>query len=94
MQAEANAQAAGAPPRDLSSYSAWREEADRENLELLETYGTLLIGQHAGMTNALSLDAVLAAMWLEGVPRAEWRDRARRLVLVHGLYLEHTKERK
>ena len=84
----------GAPNRDLSGFSKWRADTSPENLELLEMYGSLLIGQYAGMGNALSLDAVMAALRIEGVPRAEWPERSRRLVFLHGLYVEATKDEK
>jgi hypothetical protein len=57
-------------------------------------YGSLLIGQYAGMGNALNLDAVMAAFQIEGVPREQWSGKARRLVYLHGLYVEATKDEK
>jgi len=87
-------QASGAPARDLSAFSQWREKADAENLELLEMYGSLLIGQFAGMGTALNLDAVVAAFRIEGTPRSAWPVMSRRLVMLHGLYNEATKDDK
>ena len=83
MDAEQNAIASGAPARDLSSWSEWRQEADPRDLWLLELYGTLLVGQHAGMTEALSLTAVVAALELHEVPREEWLEQVERLNLLH-----------
>lgn len=55
---------------------------------MIEIYGAMLIGQHAGMTAALSLTAVAAALELARIDPA-WRLYfAARLVRLHGIF-EH-----
>ena len=92
MRAEMNQRRDGGPARDLSSFSEWRQGAAPDNLDLLDMYESLLVGQFAGMGNALSLEAVIAAFRIDGIPRAEWSERARRLVLLHGLWLERAEK--
>jgi len=83
----------GAPPRDLSAYSAWRDEVDPANLGLITTYGSFLAGQFAGMGDALSLPAVQSTMEILNVEREERPEMARRLVLLHGLVRDAQKAR-
>ena len=77
----------GAPDRDLSEYSAWRETAQAENIELIAFYGNYLVGQFAGMGEALSLDAVRAALDIDAVPREDWPEMAQRLILLHSIVI-------
>lgn len=51
-------------------------------------YGSLLVGQYAGMTDALSLEAVEAAMRILSIPDDERPSLARRLIVLHGLVRE------
>lgn len=88
IRAEMNQRADGAPGRDLSGFTAWRETSDLENLELIGMYASYLYGQHAGMTDALSLPAVIAAMDILRVEQEERPELARRLILLHGLVRE------
>lgn len=83
---EANRAIEGAPPRDVSSYSEWRNSADPENLDLLSLYGRFLVGQYAGMTEMLALPSVVAALEINGVPRDQWPTTAERLLCLHGLF--------
>jgi len=83
----------GAPSRDLSDYSRWREEAEPDNLQLLELYGAFLVGQHAGMTDALSLPAVIAAMDIVDTDPGERAETARRLIVLHSIVREHERRR-
>lgn len=82
-ESEANRVADGAPPRDLSAYTRWRAEAKVENLEAMDFYERYLVGQTAGLGSGLSLDAVRAALEIDEVPRADWPERSRRLLLLH-----------
>lgn len=82
-------QCEGAPPRDLSFYSAWRTKASPENLDLISLYARKLVGQYAGISNALSLEAVRTALDLEGFPRQEWSEATDRLVKLHALFEEY-----
>lgn len=66
----------------------WHETVDPENLELLDIYGSLLVGQYAGMTDALSLEAVEAAMRILAIPKDERPTLARRLIVLHGIVRE------
>ena len=79
----------GAPGRNLDEYSAWRREACDENLRLLRIYGTWLVGQYAGMSEALSLQAVESALRIERVPPSERREVAERLMYLHLLWMQH-----
>lgn len=56
-----------------------------ENLELLEMYASYLAGQWAGMTDALSLEAVEATMRILSIPGDERPALARRLIVLHGI---------
>lgn len=74
----------------------WQDDADPENLDLIAMYGSFLFGQHAGMTDALNLPAVVAAMDLMDIERQDRPALARRLIFLHGLVREQqrTKEGK
>ena len=85
QRSEMLAVSGGAPPRDLSVYTAWRETADPANLGLIGTYSSYLVGQFAGMGDALNLSAVQSAMDILDVEREERPEMARRLVFLHGL---------
>jgi hypothetical protein len=78
---------------DDASLTGWREEIDPENADLLGMYGSLLYGQHAGMTDALSLPAVIAAMDILDTPKDERPALARRLIFLHGLVRERERAR-
>lgn len=83
-------QAMGAPPRDLSMYSAWRDTADPANLDLISLYCRYgLPGQTNGLSTALSLAAVKDALDIEGVPREDWPEMTERLIRLHGLFDQH-----
>lgn len=88
LRAEMNQRAEGAPARDLSGFTAWRDTTDPENLELIGMYASYLYGQHAGMTDALSLPAVIAAMDILSIERDDRPELARRLIVLHGLVRE------
>jgi hypothetical protein len=91
---ELRRRADGAPWRDMSECSEWRQDASRENLDLVSFYGRYLVGQFSGMSSALSLEAVRAAFDLDGVPREDWPEMTRRLVLLHSWVVEEMKARK
>lgn len=89
-------QEAGMPPRDIASYSAWRDTAPACVLDALNIYGTYLINQSNGMSDALDLTAVVAAMELEDMPKEDRPDMAILLLLIHARCREivHKKTRK
>ena len=88
-QQETMRQSMGAPPRDVESWSEWRQSADSENLDLLSFYGSYLVNQHAGFSSALSLPAVVAALEIDGIKRATWPEMTERLIRLHLLYEQH-----
>jgi hypothetical protein len=94
LRQEALHVADGAPPRDLSEYTDWRFDAHPDNLRAIGIYSDLLVGQFAGMTEALSLEAVRAAMDILGVDRRERPALARRLIRLHGLVMEFKRAEK
>ncbi len=67
----------------MPGYDGWRRRASPESLELLDFYARYLAGQYAGMSEALNLDAVRAALDIERVPPAAWPEMTRRLILFH-----------
>ena len=73
---------------DVEQFSAWRETARPDNLWLLDFYGRYLVGQYAGMGQALSLDAVRAALDIEGIDRRAWPDITGRLMILHAAYVD------
>jgi hypothetical protein len=78
----------GLPASDVSEYTDWIEDADPENIELMELFGRYNLGsQMQGMTESLSLNAACLALELDGIPRCEWRDWIPRLNKVHELLL-------
>lgn len=83
MMQEAERERYGAPLRDLSSYTEWRDEVEIEVERAFDFYGTYLIGQTSGLSDALDLGAVRAALEIEDVPREEWPEETRRLLQVH-----------
>lgn len=85
----------GAPPRDLSTYSAWRLGARQENIDLLEFYeGYHLFSQFSGMSDAISLDGIRTALDIEGVPRKHWPGLAKRILRLHGYVMNVTRKKK
>lgn len=46
-------------------------------------YASYLVGQMAGMSEALDLAAVRAALEIEDVPRDEWPVLTRRYIVIH-----------
>jgi len=83
LASEAERTADGAPPRDLTEYTGWRDTAVPANLDLLDFYERYMIGQTSGFSDALSLDAVMAALRIDGVSRREWPEMTRRLLVLH-----------
>ena len=73
---------------DVAQFSEYRLDADPDNLELLALYGRYLVGQYAGMGRALNLDAVRAALDIEGIDRQEWSEMTRRLLVLHAAFVE------
>lgn len=73
---------------EAEGYQDWRETAEPDNLDLIELYAGLLAGQHAGMTDALSLEAVEAAMRIERIAEDDRPGLARRLIVLHSLVRE------
>lgn len=73
----------------LASYSKWRDDADPDNLSLLDFYSSYLVGQYAGMGNALDLGAVRVAFDLEGLDRDDWSDMTARLIYLHSIVVEY-----
>lgn len=61
----------GAQPRDLSSYTGWRDEIDASVLYALEFYVFYLVGQTNGMNDALSITAANAAFEIDNVQHSE-----------------------
>ena len=59
----------GAAPRDLSSYSRWREDAGPGVEAAFSFYGCYMAGQTNGLSDALSLSAYGVACALEDVPQ-------------------------
>jgi hypothetical protein len=91
---EVKRQALGAPPRDLSVYTAWRDTADPDNLDLISFYCRYgLPGQTNGFSTALSLGAVKDALDIDGVPREQWPEMTERLIRLHALF-EQNRPRK
>jgi len=81
----------GAPPRELNMYSSWRDTARSENLELLRIYGSRLIGQTVGMSEALDILKIDKALEYEEIPDTERPDLALRLSLLHSIAMERAK---
>jgi hypothetical protein len=72
----------------LSKYSEWREEADPQLLEAFNFYGTYLVGQTNGLSDALNLQAVAAALEIDEIERAEWPEMTRRMLQIHSGIME------
>ena len=83
LEYEANRERQGADPRDLSSYSEWRDEAPDEVVDGINLYSTYLVGQLAGTGEALCLNAIKIALEVDEVPRGEWSENIHRLNLIH-----------
>lgn len=79
---------------DPVPYTKWRDEARRQNVDLIDFYGRFLIGQHAGMTEALALPSVVAAFRISCVPRRSWANVTDRLNILHAAFIEHRRENK
>ena len=60
MSDEENRITQGAPPRDMSDYTEWRDDTDPCVLSDLNFYGTYLAGQTNGMSTSLPLPSVVA----------------------------------
>lgn len=77
----------------LAAASEWRELADPDNVALIDFYGRYLVGQYAGMGKGLSLDAVRAALDIDGVAREEWPAMTTRLLGLHVIYVDNLPEK-
>ena len=88
LEAEERQLEAGAEPRDLSEHSEWRKTVDQCVLDALTLYGTYLIGQSAGMSDALSLGAIVTACDIEGIPQESRPEFARHVLMIHSRNLE------
>lgn len=73
----------GAEPRDLSRYSEWREQVDEIAERMLDLYGTYLVGQTSGLSEALSLEAVVAMLRIEAFPERQWPAATQLLLIAH-----------
>lgn len=93
LEEESRRLRAGAEERDLSVYSSWRAGADPRVLEAIGIYARYLMGQHAGMTDALSLTAVVACFELESIPRPDRPELAGRILTVHQAFLKTRKDK-
>lgn len=90
MSDEAQRVRCGAPPRDGTEvWSEWRATADDVVLEAIDLYATYLIGQTSGMSDALSLPAVVAMCEVEAIPQEERPDLTQRLLLVNNAAMAH-----
>ena len=83
LEDERNRQRNDVPSRDLSSYFKWREEAPDEVVLGIDLYATCLVGQLAGMGEALCLNAIKIALEVDEVPRSEWLEAIHQLNLIH-----------
>lgn len=86
-------QRAGRDIGDPAHATAWRRKARPQNVALLDFYGRFLVGQWAGMTNALSVEAAETAFQWAGMPLERRAEMFERLRLIHGLYVEATEEK-
>ena len=84
LENEANQTRAGAPYRDISFYSKWRDDAPEEVIDCINLYSTYLVGQTAGMGDALCLNAIKIALEVDEVPRFEWAETIHRVNHIHG----------
>ena len=79
--------ASGGPEPSTIALSLWRGTAHPSNLELLNFYARYLTGQYQGMGEALSLDAVRAALDIDQVRREAWAPMTQRLMVLHSIVL-------
>lgn len=78
----------GAPARPgVETYSAWREELPDRLLSAFDFYASYLAGQTNGMSDALSLPAVVAACEIDGVPMDDRPKLTRLCIVIHGEYM-------
>ena len=93
LENEAAREQLGAPIRDMSHYSEWRDEAPDQVISTINLYASYLIGQTNGMSDALSLPAIRTAFEIEGIPREEWPELTQDLLLVHRETMTLTEKR-
>lgn len=74
-------------------YRKWEDEASPENVSLISLYTTFLIGQYAGMTDALDLSAARAAVEIARVDEEEQPEMIARLIVLHRLIREEQRPR-
>lgn len=89
---QAKRRAFGRPQEDPERYSKWRDDTDPANLDVLSFYGRYLVGQYAGMGQALNLDSVRAALEIDGIDREDWPEMTSRMLFLHGVFVEVTKK--
>lgn len=70
----------GCAPRDLGSYSAWRDSTDYRVIEALYLYGTYL----SGALERLSLTEVSAMCDIEGIAQDARAELAHLVIMIHG----------
>ncbi len=80
--------ACGEDSRDLSDYQEWRKTTDRCVQEALILYGTYLIGQTNGMSDALCLTSVCAMFEIEQIDPDSRPELTRRLLQIHWRVME------
>ena len=56
-------------------------------------YGEYLVGQMSGMSEALDLGSVKAALEIDDVPRERWEEDTKRLVMVHNEVMKVVRRR-
>ena len=83
----------GAPARDLSGYSEWRDDADPCIMEALDIYGNYLVGQTNGLSDALNLQVVFSVLDRLGLPLDEQLDMTNRLIPIHNAAMAHARKR-
>jgi len=93
LENEAAREQIGAPIRDISQYSDWRDDAPDQVVSTINLYASYLIGQTNGMSDALSLPAVCKAFEIEGIPKDEWPNLTQDLLLVHRETMTLTEKR-
>jgi hypothetical protein len=78
----------------MSPYSDWRSCADPLTIFALDFYAEWLVGQTVGMSDALNLLAVKAAMEMDGIQNDDMTDLTTRCFVVHAELMKIVKRKK
>ena len=81
------------PRSAIKEYGRWRKRADRRVMDALAFYARYLVGQFAGMGEALNLEAVRFACEAEAIPPSRWAEVLEDSQVIHRIVVARSREK-